>query len=151
LVEVHLLGIPVPLWAAAQEHFQDLMREFALIAGSSASAGHPVPQRLLDLVDQLVSEYGGLNDAQEDELAAAHLAGVDSLDLIFRVPPQAADAAVTLSRALDEADEFCRQGEHLLTLATPAPTVAYRRWYVAQFIDQIRGAQPVSWADWVGP
>ena len=41
----------------------------------------------------------------------------------------------------------CRQGEHLLTLATPPDCVAYRHWYLAQVADQLEGAQPVSWPE----
>jgi hypothetical protein len=150
LVEVYLNGLPVPIWARAQEHFQDLMREFALIAASSGSSVHPVPARLLELVDALTVEYAGLNDAQEQQLADAAAAGESTIDLVFRVPPQAAEAAAALGSVLDEADEFCRQGEHLLTLATPEDCLAYRRWYIAQFVDQLAGKPPVAWADWDG-
>jgi hypothetical protein len=148
LVEVRVLDLPVALWAKSQEHFQDLMREFALIAASSGDSVHPVPARLLELVETLTAEYAGVSDAQEAELAEAAASGTESLDLVFGVPPQAGEAAEDLGRVLEEADEFCRAGEHLLTLATPSDCVAYRRWYIAQFVDQLAGGQPVPWAQW---
>jgi hypothetical protein len=150
LVEVRVLELPVPLWAKSQEHFQDLMREFALIAGNSGASLHPVPARLLELVETLTAEYAGVSEAQEAELAAAAEAGTASLDLVFWAPPQAGPAAEDLGRVLEEADEFCRAGEHLLTLATPPDCVAYRQWYIAQFVDQLAGGDPVPWSQWSG-
>ena len=32
LIDVHLLALPVPLAARSQQHFEELMREFVLIA-----------------------------------------------------------------------------------------------------------------------
>jgi hypothetical protein len=49
---------------------------------------------------------------------------------------------------LDEADEFCRRGRHLLTLETPPELVVFRKWYLQEFIDQIeRGAEPTAWPE----
>ena len=155
LVDVHLIGIPVALWLTSQEHFQDLMREFALISSAERDAAadpaahrHAVPHRLLDLVDALMAEYGQLNTRQEEELAAAAEAGLGSLDLVYQVPPQAAQAAIELGKLMDEADEYCRQGEHLLTLATAPTNLAYRHWYIAQFVDQLAGKEAVPWPRW---
>jgi hypothetical protein len=49
---------------------------------------------------------------------------------------------------LDEVDEFCRQGKHLLTLATPPELVAYRRWYLGEFIAQLAGRPATPWPDY---
>lgn len=155
LIEVQVRDVPVALWAASQEHFAELMREFALIAASSDSeavpAGsvsrHQVPQQLLELVEQLTSRYGGFTTAQEQALSDAAERGTASIDLVFHVPASAAQAALTLGDLLDEADEFCRSGDHLLTLATPPECVDYRRWYLGQFTDQAAGKDAVSWAD----
>ena len=46
---------------------------------------------------------------------------------------------------LDEADVFCREGE-LLTLATPADEVAFRRWFLNEFVRQLRGEPPRRWS-----
>jgi hypothetical protein len=46
---------------------------------------------------------------------------------------------------LDDADEYCREGRHLLTLATPPDLLAYRRWYLQQFVDQARGRPATPW------
>ena len=146
LLEVHVQRVPVALWAASQEHFAELMREFTLIAASETTdSPHPVPQRLLDLVEQLTSSYSGFTTEQERALAEAAEAGVESVDLVFRVPLSAAQAAETLEQMLTEADEFCRSGDHLLTLATPPECVRYRRWYLEQFVNQAAGLPPQPW------
>jgi hypothetical protein len=49
---------------------------------------------------------------------------------------------------LDEADEYCRRGEHLLTLETPPELVRFRRWYLQEFVNQIAGAAPEPWPDY---
>lgn len=59
-------------------------------------------------------------------------------------------ASKSLGAMLDEADEFCRQGKHLLTLAADEELVRFRRWYLAQFIDQAEGKPPVAWPDYQG-
>jgi hypothetical protein len=46
---------------------------------------------------------------------------------------------------LDEADEFCRQGKHLLTLATPPDLRRYRQWFLGEFVAQIGGRPPTPW------
>jgi hypothetical protein len=46
---------------------------------------------------------------------------------------------------LDEVDEFCRAGRHLLTLAAPEDIAAYRRWSLGEVALQIDGAPPMSW------
>jgi len=48
LATIHLLGAPVRVWAKADERFQDLLREFALMQFGH-DAGQAVPARLLAL------------------------------------------------------------------------------------------------------
>ena len=44
---------------------------------------------------------------------------------------------------IDEADDYCRQGEHLLTLASPPDCIAYREWYLGQVVGQL-GRRPAG-------
>jgi hypothetical protein len=71
MVQAHLLELPVPLAARAQEHFQELLREFTLIATDTASDGEHAPARLLQLVDVITQQFGGMNTAAEDRLEDA--------------------------------------------------------------------------------
>lgn len=149
LTEVRILELPVEVWAQAQEHVDELLREFTLLAEGQDLGEDHVPRRLLSLVDQLGREYDSLSTDQEAQLLAAYEAGVEALDLTYRIPPEAAGAAARLGEALDAADEFCRAGEHLLTLATPPDALAFRRWFLGEFVDQVAGAPPTAWPVWI--
>jgi hypothetical protein len=152
LIDIELLRIPVPIWAETQEHIDELLREFTLIAARMHEEGGPpdVPVRLMELIAELTQQYGGLNTDQENRLAAAAAAGVEEIDLVYRVPAGAADASIRLNDLLDEADAYCRSGTHLLTLATPPRLVAFRRWFLDQFIDQLAGRVPTPFPEYAG-
>jgi hypothetical protein len=148
LVTVRIVGLPVDLHARATEHGEELRREFALIAQGLQHSDRPreMPRRLLSLISTLQGDYSGFTTEQEDLLDRAIESGWDTLDLTFHVPPSAADAALALGAVMDEADEYCREGKHLLTLATPPELVAYRQWYLREFVQQIGGAEPTPWS-----
>lgn len=146
LVEVHLLGLPVAVHQLATEHSDELRREFTLLSVQQADVATPdVPARLLDLIDRLGQEFSGFTKTTTVQLEEAIDEGREHVDLVFRVPPQVKDAVQQLGAMLDEADAYCRSGGSLLTLATPAEAVAYRRWYLDQFIQQADGAAPTPW------
>jgi hypothetical protein len=149
LVTVRILGLPVPLHARAGEHGEELRREFVLIAEQLRHAGEPpsLPRRLVDLIAVLEHRYSGFTVEQDDIVEQAIARGERTVELTFHVPPDAAQAALALGAMLDEADEYCRAGQHLLTLATPPDLVAYRRWYLQEFVDQIAGRPPTPWTD----
>jgi hypothetical protein len=154
LHDVVLLELPLALHGRAQEHSAELMREMYLIAQAQhgkaeelADDGqHPLPRRLMELVDALTSSYGGLTNDQNRQLGDAIEGGRDSIDLAYRVPLGAAGAAQQLGDMLDEADDYCRQGQHLLTLATPPELVSYRRWYLSEFTAQLAGEPATPWS-----
>lgn len=149
-VEIRFLGLPVAVSAQAQEHVDGLLREFTLIAASHARGGEAhVPLQLLQLAEELQQEYSAMTTHQQAQLADARQQGLDHLDLVYRVPPSIAEACVRLGDALDAADMYCQQGEHLLSLTTPPGALAYRRWFLSEFIRQIDGEPPVSWGQWL--
>ena len=149
LTDVHMLGLPVQLWAAAQEHHGELLREFSLMTFGLEDEGttsSDVPLRLLRLVQQLTARFAGTSDAQRERLFAAAAAGEQEIDdLVYRLPAAAAPAVRELARMYDEADEYCRAGQHLLTLATPDELRLFRSWYLTEVAAQIEGAPPVPW------
>lgn len=147
VVQVRICRLPLGLHHRAQQHNEELMREFRLMAEQAPEASAGVPRRLLDLVQALTGRYAGLTEEQESQIQQAISSGEPFLDeIVFNIPRHAADASLGLGAMLDEADEFCRAGEHLLTLATPPDLVAYRRWYLNEFVAQIGGAEPTPWA-----
>ncbi|HEX6596251.1 MAG TPA: hypothetical protein VF045_04915 [Acidimicrobiales bacterium] len=147
LVEIHILGMPVDAYREASEHGDELLREFALIREQEAEGGREVPRRLLRLVDELTDRFSGFTATQTAELAEAIARGAKTVDLHYLVPPSVKNACISLGAMLDEVDEFCRQGEELLTLATPPRAVAFRNWYLDQFIRQVDGKEPTTWRE----
>lgn len=148
---VELRQLPVRLWAQAQEQTDALLREFALITTGSAVADHDVPRRLLELVDHLDIRFAGVSSSQETALRDAAEAGLLVMDLTYQVPAEVVAAAEALDAMLDEADAFCADGTHLLTLASSGEVVRFRKWFLSQFAVQVEGGDPVSWPDWEQP
>ncbi len=147
LVDVRVCQFPLDVYRRAAEAFEGLQREFTLVAMRTPAA-EEVPSRLLELVETLTGEYGGLNDGADQIRDAAIERGETSLDeLVYRLPRNAAEACIALNDMLDEADEFCRQGDVLLSLASPPEAVAFRRWYLGEMGAQLRGQPPLAWTD----
>ena len=146
-VEVHLLDLPVPLAARAQQHVDELLREFALVdTGASGGDDAHVPPRLQALIDTLVRRFAGVNDAARERLEAAIDRGDERIpDHVLSLPPEAGPASQAVGAMLDEADEYCARGQHLLTLATPPDLLAYRRWYLDEIVAQLAGQPPTPW------
>jgi hypothetical protein len=149
VTEVHLRQLPVRIWVQAQEQTEALLREFALITTGSQVVTHGVPARLLALMEDLDDRFAGLSVSQGQELRDAADAGKLVIeDLVYDVPEAALDAAVELEAMLDEADAYCAEGQHLLTVAAPAEVVRFRHWFLTQFVDQVAGKPAVAWPDW---
>ena len=142
LHEVHLLEVPVPVWERSQEQSEALQREFALLASDASD----VPARLLELVAAVQAQYAGVSTEQEEALQVAADRGIAVLpDLVYRVPSDVGPVAQALGAIFDEADEHCRRGEHLLTLAPDEELVRFRWWFLDQFTDQLAGRPAVPW------
>jgi hypothetical protein len=147
LVEVRLLRLPLDVWLRAQEHADDLVREFALVA-ADPHARAATPGRLLRLIDELTASYGQFSDSQRKAMETAVERGEPEIDLVYHVPAGAAGAAQQLGDIFDEADEYCRRGDHLLTMATPPDELRFRKWFVGEFVEQLGGRPPVAWTDY---
>ena len=148
LAEVRILGLPVVEQRLAAEHFDELVREFTLLQLSGSGAG--VPARLVELRDELASRFEAFIASNAEAVVAAAERGDETVDLTYRIPTDIGPAAQRLSQLLDEADAYCREGEHLLTLETPERTARYRRWVLGEFTRQLAGAAPTPWAAYDG-
>lgn len=148
LVDVHLLSLPVEVYVRAEEHADELQREFTLILEREPDQRTGPPGRLLALVRDLHERFGGLGAEARDAVRDASEEGRASIDdLVYRVPTAVGPAASRLDRLLAEADEYCRSGD-LLTLACPPDAYAFREWFLGQFASQARGLPGVSWPEW---
>lgn len=145
LVTVRLLGFPVQVHARASEHAADLRREFQLLLQQVRDHQGSVPQRLVEVSTVLAARYDGFTAEQEQQINDAIDGGAQQLaELVFTLPSHAGEAAALMGSILDEADAFCRDGT-LLTMSTPAGLVAYRTWYLDNFISQCAGGAPTPW------
>ena len=152
LTVVRLRRLPVALWARSQQHTDELLREFALAAaGATPDQRHQTPVRLTALIAALTADYGHTSTEQEQALFTAADAGQDEIaELVYEIPAAAAGASQILGDMLDEADEYCRGGDLLLTLASPEEVVTFRRWFLSEFIRQTAGQPPVAWPEYDG-
>lgn len=144
LVEVHVRGLPVALWKRARAHQEAIQREFEILRASEPSDS--VPNRLLRLVEEFDARFGEFRDPSREQLALAAERGDEIVDVVYRVPPPAAAAARRLATVMSEVDDYCRAGDHLMTLASPPELVSLREWILAEFTRQIdHGESPMSW------
>jgi hypothetical protein len=146
LVEVRLLGVPIALRERSTQHGDELLREMTLIA-QQAAGDSGVPARLVRLAAEVRETYSQFTVNANAEMDAAAEAGVESIDVVYRVPRGVAALCQHILDVIEEADAYCRQGKYLLTLATPPDVLAYQRWIVGEFIRQPNGEPPVSWSE----
>jgi hypothetical protein len=144
LVDVHLLNMPLRLFARETVRHRELMREMALIAfGDEADQDH-VPSRLTALAMEL-EQYRGVGAATDEMRDAAIERGDATMDLVYRLPPAVGPACRRLNELLDAAEEYCR-AENLLTLAATDTGLSLRRWYLIEVANQIDGLAPQRWS-----
>ena len=150
LPDVHIRQLPLKVWARTQEHIDELLREFALITvemQDDTGAKPDIPKRLLDLIEQLTERFAGVNTEADNVRDEAYARGDEYVDLTLRLPAVAREATIELGQLLDEADDYCRAGDKLLTLATPPESLAFRRWYLEEVLRQLDGEAPVPWPE----
>lgn len=147
LATVTLLGLPVELWREASAHQEAIRREFDIMR-----AGLPkesLPGRLIALMDEIDARFGAFSEPTSKELVAASERGDARVDLVYHMPSDAAAVVRRLGRMLIEVDEYCRTGDHLLTLATPSHQAAFRDWVFDEFTRQIESSlEPIAWDDY---
>ena len=144
LVDVALIGVPLPILQRATEQYDTLAREFALIVDPLLGEPPDVPARLLALMDELSGRFGAFTDSTNAKLDAAIERGDETMDLTYRLPPDVGPATLQYDALLDEADAFCKAGA-LLTLAAAEETVALRKWFLLEFVAQAAGRPPTPW------
>ncbi|WP_345712583.1 hypothetical protein [Kineococcus glutinatus] len=146
LAQVRLLGVPLRLRARATQHGEELLRELTLVQiGAQQHVADSAPQRLLDVAARLQETYGAFTVAGADALDAAEAAGREHADVTYEVPRHIAPFLAHVRVVLAEAEDYCRRGEHLLTLAPPDDVVAYRTWTFDEVERQIAGEPPTPW------
>jgi hypothetical protein len=144
---IRLLRYPLRQYVRSREHFDELLRELQLVdLGIQAGTTQlDLPQRLQALVDQLTSQYQSRVDQLDAQRNAALERGEVTIDLVYELPVEAKAHVEQIAALLEECDDFCRNGSHLLTLATPPDMAEFRRWNLEEIRRQIDGREPTPW------
>jgi anti-sigma regulatory factor (Ser/Thr protein kinase) len=143
-VQIALLGAPVRAMIRAGAHYDALYREFRFILELDATSRQLVPGRLLQLIDELGTQFLGFGQGPEEEWEQVVRDGRATVDLTFRLPAAAAPFVEKYEGLLDEADSYCRE-QRLRTVASQE-TLAVRRWAFGEVVRQCRGGMPVRWS-----
>jgi hypothetical protein len=151
-VTVELLNFPLQVFAVARQHHDELLREFALLALSPPQdrPGHAVPKRLLDLIETLGVRYAGVGDRTDAARDDAVARGDAAMDLTYVAPASVGPAMKELHDLMQEADEFCRDGQMLTLAATPLER-SFREWFTSEFTQQADGRPPTPWTGGMVP
>lgn len=146
LKPVVLRGYPVRLGKRQMQHYDELLRELSLVMISRQSRPEELhaPQRLFDLIDVMLTQFGAAVESGAQQREAAYARGDTTTTLEYQVVPESRDVVAAFLEIMTEVDDFCRSGE-LLTLATPEDLLALRRWSVTEFIRQLDGEAPTPW------
>ena len=147
-VQLHLLQVPIELWKRTRAHQDAVRREMDLLRASEPAGS--VPHRLMSLVEDFDARFGEFSDRSWGEFAAVAEDGGEAADLTIEIPAPAVAAAREMAAMMAEVDEFCRAGDHLMTLATPPDLVALREWVLRELTHQVdQGGEPTPWPDHV--
>ncbi|GAB7189525.1 hypothetical protein NUM3379_02310 [Kineococcus sp. NUM-3379] len=145
-VQVRLLGVPLRIRARLVRHLEGLQRELALVQiGGERGAGTSLPRRLLELAVELETTYAPYRAQPAQDMADALAAGAEFLDVEYAATARSGAYIRHLGDVLEEADEFCRAEQHLLTLPAGAELVAFRRWIFGEIVRQLAGEEPRPW------
>lgn len=140
LVDVVLLGTPIRLAQAWQQHAGALLREHLLSCYEL--------DRDVDVdVDQKLAQQAEASEAFS-ELAEAFddaPATDGHIELTLRLTPARSGRFSTLDRMLDEIMMMAERGELLATSTQPEIRML-RRWLCSQIDGQLSGAMPAPWA-----
>ena len=150
-VEVCLLGLPLRLLVASQEHHDTLVRELRLMALAPSRGSfvtHPTRPSadtgLVALVEELGVRHAAARARRDSEIQKSLDAGLLQIDQVFAVPITAAEEMRWLVSLLAAADLYCDQNA-LLTLARPPMVRQFSAWYLEEIIGQIAGRSPRRW------
>ncbi len=128
------------------QHGEELVREMTLVAQQAEGRAGHTPRRLVELAKEVRTTYGAFTVQADEEYERAVARGDEVIDeLTYRVPSTIGPFVRHIMEVLDEADDYCRQGQHLLTLATPPDVKAYRTWILREFERQLAGEPPTPW------
>jgi hypothetical protein len=144
-VEVRLLGLPLRLLLAAQEHHDAVLRELQLVEVSATELNVPLPADLERLVDGLGVRHGFARARRDREVLEAHEKGLIQIDQTFTTHAAGVGRLREVAGLLNLADN-CSEHGLLLTLPRPRLVREFSRWYLDQLLSQVEGRPPTPWS-----
>ena len=142
VLPVRLVAVPVRLALASDTNLDDLIREFQVLTMSDQETAHPVPQPLIQLIEEILHRYAEPRLAGREAARTAAAAGLRLFDVTAVVPPEVVPDMWHLTLVLEQVAGYCRQGA-LLSLAPSEELSAFRRWWVSEIERQVGGSAPM--------
>jgi anti-sigma regulatory factor (Ser/Thr protein kinase) len=140
---VTLIDVPVRPTMYVRARYRDLRRELVLMTLQDDQDLDSVAHRFTQAANE-IDRAGRVRLSRSKALDEAFEQGKDQVDLAYRVPIAAAPLYASLGELLAEANAYCL-ARRLLTLAATEPEQALRGWLVGEFVNQLKGDEPVPW------
>jgi hypothetical protein len=148
---VCLIGYPVKLGLALQEHYDAVVRECQLLAAPRRTGAKELPANLVELAQALAERYPTelSHFARPDpRRVAAEARGEKTVDLEYSWSEDDLPLLQSWQKIFDEVDAHARAGDLLVPGISPA-LARLRGWALTEFVEQPRGAAPRPWRDGV--
>jgi anti-sigma regulatory factor (Ser/Thr protein kinase) len=139
-VDVHLLGVDVPLNTSLSRQYSALRRELRLLSLSHQS-DYPLAGDLTSMFANFERQFP---DTYREQIQQAEAKSLPRVDLHFPMVREAAPIFATMTEMFDVADAFCR-AERLLSLARTPEQRAFHSWLLGELIHQLDGADAQPW------
>ena len=139
-VDVHLLGIDVPLYTSLKRQYHELRRELRLLSLSHQS-DYPLAGDLTSMFANFERQFP---DTFCQQIEEAETRGRARVDVSFPMVREAGPIFVTMTEMFDVADAFCR-AERLLSIARTPRQRALHTWLLSELVHQLDGASAQPW------
>jgi anti-sigma regulatory factor (Ser/Thr protein kinase) len=135
---VHLPGAPAILTVRSDEYLDELLREFELVrlGGRQGVLRSDYPQRLLAIIDEIVTRFSGARFAARDQAEAAMNRGEPTYTMELELPVVGAPALRQFLALMDEVEGFAEAG-HLLTVPPADEVRRFQRWMVSSVVQAL--------------
>ena len=137
LIPVRLVDGPVETWWRLGQHEDELIRECAILALDGSAGRHPPPVRLVLLVKEIFTRFGGTRNHIAEQVGAARARGDRFVTVEVAAPAEVVPAIEHALSLFEEIDTFCEAGA-MLTMATSGDGRTVRRWITEEFVRQVR-------------
>ena len=132
-VVIRLVGAPVRLFPAVQQHVDAMLREYALVALQLQPSGASPPHLLVDM------------RAVPAQIRAAIQVGSPTVDLVVSSPAAVRDSVIEARDALQIADRLAADAK-MLNPPALAEVQACREWFLGEVLAQLDGREPTPWS-----